>query len=372
MEISLFITNDILKYTERETIKNHINKLYLLIWFPYIIFNIQPVESQYIFTKEFDCCCYMKGYKMLYKRINYFLEVANCLSFSEAAKRKYITQQAMTSQIAALEKDLGVQLFVRSTRSVNLTEAGKMLRDDFTKINQEIQIATDKVRGLNTDNLATVSIGFYDGLSASLYIKPIIMKLQNDLPDTTFEIILADMITLRNRLMDGQIDLCITTATDWKEWPAVDISILKQFHFHVFLSHKHSLGKIKELDLNMLDDQTMYVLPSASLSRTAPYWQRRIPCKNIVTLPSLRDVLIYIEICRGFAVLPNIFDDTDTGKYKSFSLPFPDATADLILARRQRINTNALVNITMKKIGQFFQDINIPSSARNFPPDRNI
>lgn len=298
---------------------------------------------------------------MLYKRIDYFLEVANCLSFSEAAKNKYITQQAMTSQISALEKDLGVQLFVRSTRSVNLTEAGKMLRDDFTKINQEIQIATDRVRGLNIDNLATISIGFYDGLSGSLYINPIMTKLQNDFPDTAFDIILGDMIPLRNRLMDGQIDLCVTTATDWKEWPAVDISILKQFQFHVFVSYGHPLGQRESLDLNMLADQTMYVLPSASLSRTAPYWQKRIPYKNIVTLPGIRDVLIYIELCRGFAVLPNIFKDADSGKYKSFSIPFPDATADLIIVRRQKINTNTLANDIMKKIIQFFQNIENPA-----------
>ena len=95
---------------------------------------------------------------MLYKRINYFLELANCLNFTEAARHKFITQQAMTWHISCLEQELGVTLFVRSTRSVNLTDAGKMLRDDFTRIDEEIKTAVERVKGLTTGNSAVLSV----------------------------------------------------------------------------------------------------------------------------------------------------------------------------------------------------------------------
>ena len=52
---------------------------------------------------------------MLQQRIQTFLEVANCLSFSTAAKNLYVSQQAVTRQIAALEQELGLRLFYRTT-----------------------------------------------------------------------------------------------------------------------------------------------------------------------------------------------------------------------------------------------------------------
>lgn len=294
---------------------------------------------------------------MLYKRINYFLEVANCLSFTEAAKRKYITQQAMTWQISCLEKDLGVQLFVRSTRSVNLTPAGKMLRDEFIKIDQDIRIALDRVKGLNLDNSATISIGFFDALSVPTYIEPIVLKLQKEIPNVTFDIVLDDMISLRNNLMDGKIDICITTSTDWQMWPGVDAYVLKQIPFRVFLSHKHPLAHMRPLDLNALANENMYALPSDQLSRKAPYWQRYIPRKNIITLSRLNSVLINLELCRGFAVLPGIFDAANSGQYNSYPLPFDDALADLIILRRQDSTNNSLVNVATKTIRLFFKNM---------------
>ena len=63
---------------------------------------------------------------MLYKQMCCFLEVANVLSFTTAAHNLYMSQQAVTKQIAALERELGFKLFNRSTRSVALTPAGRM------------------------------------------------------------------------------------------------------------------------------------------------------------------------------------------------------------------------------------------------------
>ncbi len=58
-------------------------------------------------------------------RLKYFVSLADNLSFTKAAQECFIVQTAMSRQIAALEAELGVQLFVRNTRTVELTEAGK-------------------------------------------------------------------------------------------------------------------------------------------------------------------------------------------------------------------------------------------------------
>ncbi len=62
------------------------------------------------------------------RQLRYFIAVADTLNFSRAAESVYLSQSALSRQIADLEREVGVPLFHRSTRSVTLTEAGKALQ----------------------------------------------------------------------------------------------------------------------------------------------------------------------------------------------------------------------------------------------------
>lgn len=61
------------------------------------------------------------------KQLTYFLTVADCLSFSRAADKLYISQPALSYQISELERELGAELFLRDKRSVALTLTGRRL-----------------------------------------------------------------------------------------------------------------------------------------------------------------------------------------------------------------------------------------------------
>ena len=59
-------------------------------------------------------------------QLNYFLDLAGTLSFTQTARNFFVSQTAITQQIKSLEEKLGVKLFERSKRHVELTPAGQI------------------------------------------------------------------------------------------------------------------------------------------------------------------------------------------------------------------------------------------------------
>ena len=61
------------------------------------------------------------------KQLEAFARVAEAKSFSEAAKILYLTQPTVSAHVASLEKELGVRLFVRTTKEVRMSGDGEVL-----------------------------------------------------------------------------------------------------------------------------------------------------------------------------------------------------------------------------------------------------
>lgn len=76
-----------------------------------------------------------------------FLAVSDTLNFARAAQRLNVTQPAVTHQIRSLEEELNAKLFRRTTRSVELTEAGRLFLHD---ANGMMTIAMRAKNGLRT------------------------------------------------------------------------------------------------------------------------------------------------------------------------------------------------------------------------------
>jgi LysR family nitrogen assimilation transcriptional regulator len=80
------------------------------------------------------------------ERLRMFLAVAECGSFTEAAKRLFVSHSTMSRAVAALERELGVPLLRRNSRSVVLTPAGEVLLDRAEALLREADALAEAVR----------------------------------------------------------------------------------------------------------------------------------------------------------------------------------------------------------------------------------
>ena len=93
------------------------------------------------------------------KQIAAFISVAECGSFSAAARKQYISPQAMIQQIDLLEKEVGVQLLNRTHRGVTLTRSGNRFYQGMLLLSEEMQTLLDEIRSADKKCLR---IGVFD------------------------------------------------------------------------------------------------------------------------------------------------------------------------------------------------------------------
>lgn len=110
-------------------------------------------------------------------KVRYFLTLADELHFGRAAKRLYITQQGLSYQIASLEKDLGIQLFIRDAKGIRLTDAGKKFAELFACLEHDIQRILEQYQGQSGDTLA---VAYFENMD----VGPMLFEIRDYLQRT--------------------------------------------------------------------------------------------------------------------------------------------------------------------------------------------
>ncbi|MDC7124895.1 MAG: LysR family transcriptional regulator [Spirochaetales bacterium] len=292
---------------------------------------------------------------MLYRQIQTFLEVANCLNFTTAAKNLGLTQQAVTKQIASLESELNIELFYRTTRTVSLTKAGQTLRNDFTDINRHIQETLTKVRALKSGKIESCTLGFLSVLPRQSITVPIVRELTKNFPNVYFDIKLLDFVELRNKLLDGKLDFCILTSNDWALWPGVRATVLEQNNFNVAFSMNHPLANLEEFSEDDLGNFIQLTLPDDYLIGNMPFWGKMIPCLDTILCPDIGTLLLRLETGEGFALLTRMFEGSDSPSLCFKPISSKDAHAELVCLCRE--NASYDIKCMIQHIEHCFSEI---------------
>ena len=140
------------------------------------------------------------------RHIKYFLAVAEDLHFRKAAERLYISQPGLSRQIKQMEDDLGITLFERHNRKVELTQAGLYLKEELTRNLKSLDAIFNHAKLLNEGAEGHLKFG-YVGSAMQKIIPELLIKLNNQNPNIHFSLKEMDNQKQIESLISNDIDL---------------------------------------------------------------------------------------------------------------------------------------------------------------------
>lgn len=137
-----------------------------------------------------------------------FLTVADTLNFARAAEQLHVTQPAVTQQIHALERELGVPLFRRTTRTVRITEEGLAFLDDAREIVARAERARLRFHSADSEIIRTLSIASQSAVVLGRIV-PALEALAHRWPDLHPRLQIVPHQHIFSLLEEGHLDAAL-------------------------------------------------------------------------------------------------------------------------------------------------------------------
>jgi DNA-binding transcriptional LysR family regulator len=180
------------------------------------------------------------------RRLHYFVAVAEELHFTRAAARVHIAQPALSQQIRALEQDLGVQLCTRTSRSVRLTDAGRVLLDHAYRVLAEVDRAQQAVQRAEQGDLGRLVIGVMPEYGSEL-LSDLLGSYHRRHPDVNLVLQELRVQQQVDALIEGQLQVGLLTVR--VEHPRIRLTPLERQRLLIALPATHRLARRRSLRL---------------------------------------------------------------------------------------------------------------------------
>lgn len=295
--------------------------------------------------------------------LRYFIVIADCSNYTEAAKRLYISQPTLSYSIAALEKELDTKLFIRNRQPISLTPAGEVLYHIAKEIIQLVDQAYTAVKASSGTEPYTLNIGFLgDFLLPYCFqtiISPFMMKyshIRSNLTQCKENDLYASLI---NRSTD--IIISRSSLADRQPLEGGDYKVLGEDFFCLIVGSGHPYAKYTYLeDLSVFQDEVL-LLPDPG--RTASLNQKILDiCESLNFHPKIQktnllyDSLIPMVSCgAGVTVISkSLADASQVANIQKIDIGSHAAVANHIVAIWMKENQNPSLQIFVDYLNKNF------------------
>ncbi|WP_433136787.1 LysR substrate-binding domain-containing protein [Actinomadura nitritigenes] len=183
--------------------------------------------------------------------------MADELHFGRAAERLHIVQPTVSQQVRRLERELGLDLFDRTTRSVSLTEAGRAFLPHARALLETERSALEAMAALRAEQAAVLRIGTNVGLGTRL--ERMLTVLAERAPHLTVDLVSASAAARLRMVRDGELDAAFVRGVS--QSPGLDLIPVWQDPLVVALPAAHPLARGQSVDIGDLAELPLRITP---------------------------------------------------------------------------------------------------------------
>jgi DNA-binding transcriptional LysR family regulator len=203
------------------------------------------------------------------RHLRYFVTVADELSFSRAAEQLQMAQPPLSQQIQSLETELGVKLFNRKTRPLQITPAGQAFLEEARSTLARLKQAVHKTQRIHQGELGHLTIGFTSSIANGV-LPNILRTFQQHYPEIKLILREENSVFQIQGLRNRQTDIIfiyqnhdLETASDLEVMPLLQETLM------VALPQHHPLANQPKLSFTALADEE-FVMPLRSVVSGLP------------------------------------------------------------------------------------------------------
>lgn len=193
------------------------------------------------------------------RQLKYFVAVATTRNFTRASEQLHIAQPPLSRQIQLLEEELGVQLLMRNSRPVRLTDAGRVFYEQALQIINRLDQLKSATQQIGLNQKQTLSIGF---VASTLYggLPMLVRKLRQHYPDVDIQLVELTSMQQFAALKSGRIDVGFGRIRS--NDPGVARTVLREEKLVLAIPPGFPLASSdKRISLKALNDQKLIVYP---------------------------------------------------------------------------------------------------------------
>lgn len=255
-----------------------------------------------------------------FQKIQYFLKVASTLNFTKAAGELFISPQALNKQIARLEEELGGALFVRTTRRVELTDFGRFVQEQFSRVSRQYERACQAVDQYRQNELKTLKIAFFQAISKKEVVHPLVQYLAASDPNLRVELIGGEIDEVNDWLREGRADLLITNVHEYERWPGMERITLMTAPAQIIVSLYHPWVLKEKITASDMEQYPILLMERKKELEEDSFY-RHVKSAGRHYAPNFSSLLANLENDRHYAVFPKMFESMRWDGYQYFDLP---------------------------------------------------
>ena len=243
---------------------------------------------------------------MLLKQMMYLAAVVECNSFTEAAEQCYISQSAISQQIRALEKELGVELIHRENRKFHVTAAGEYFYRHSREILSDIERLQKETTRIGQDDEQRLRIGYLNYYSGQ-ELQQAIAEFAKTYPEVHIDVVNGTHEELYDLLRFGEADLVLNDQRRAFSDEYVNCKLL-ECKGYVEISVHNRLSSLERITFADLKHSTCILISSKEQQKEErDYYQKTLGFGgNFLFVDNLEESRLMVIGNRGFMPIESI------------------------------------------------------------------